>query len=204
MNWSIMPHSPSRESRLESVSPPFPQGALVILTEIAIRPTFGYPSIPSDASALLSQSPLRLSSPPNQLPIMITNTANEAGQIIQSLFPAPVPASNDTLLSTLSLLVGADRAQSIISSGLYPLGAGADGFRETFEKIVSDGLWRCSARDTARAWAKSGGRVWLGEWTKGTTYESNKGGGYCSQSGRVCHEVRPHPDHLYTCAGLMR
>jgi hypothetical protein len=31
----------------------------------------------------------------------------------------------------------------------------------------------------------------VGEWTKGSSYESNRGGGYCSQAGRVCHEVRP-------------
>lgn len=77
-----------------------------------------------------------------------------------------------------------------MGSGLYTLGSGDDAFRETFERIVSDGVWRCSARDFAKEWAKNGGRVWAGEWTKGISYESNKGGGYCSQKGRVCHEVR--------------
>lgn len=54
---------------------------------------------------------------------------------------------------------------------------------------MTDGVWRCLSQAFGKEWAKNGGRVWVGEWTKGVTYESNKGGEYCSQKGRVCHEV---------------
>jgi hypothetical protein len=55
--------------------------------------------------------------------------------------------------------------------------------------MVTDGIWKCPVRQVGREWAKNGGRVWVGEWTKGKEYASNRGGGYCSQKGRVCHEV---------------
>lgn len=206
-NWCRLRHSLSRAYPSASVSQlccPH-SSADAKLTSLAIRPTFGFPSIPFDPSAQLFHSSSRLSSPPNQLPILINSTANEAGQIVQSLFPAPVPPSNETLLQTLSLLVGPERAGVIVSSGAYPLGKGSDTFRETFERIVTDGVWRCSARDTARKWARDGGRVWVGEWTKGSSYVSNQGGGYCSEKGRVCHEVCPPLPlgrfRLAACAG---
>lgn len=66
---------------------------------------------------------------------------------------------------------------------------GEDEFRQTFERLVSDGVWRCPSRDFAGRWAEQGGKVWVGEWTKGVGYASNVGGGYCGQQGRVCHEV---------------
>jgi hypothetical protein len=131
-----------------------------------------------------------MSTRPNQLPILITSTANEAGQIIGGLFPSPIPASNETLASTLAFLVGPERTQTLLESGLYKFGKGDDAFRETFERLVSDGIWRCSARSAGREWAKNGGKVWVGEWTKGKTYDSNKDSGYCTANGRVYHEVR--------------
>lgn len=78
-------------------------------------------------------------------------------------------------------------------SGRYHLGSGGDIFRETFEKIISDGIWRSPARQVGREWAKNGGKVWVGEWTKGKGYVSNQAGGYCAEKGRVCHEVRLLP-----------
>ena len=77
----------------------------------------------------------------------------------------------------------------MVVSGKYRLGTGGDTFRETFEKIVTDGIWKCPARQAGREWAKNGGKVWVGEWTKGRAYVSNQDGGYCSEKGRVCHEV---------------
>jgi hypothetical protein len=155
----------------------------------AIRPTFNTPSIPLDPTSALYNQPGRLSTPPNQLPILLTTTSNEGGQIVNSLFPSPVPISNDTLLYTLSLLLGAERAGAIIQSGKYPIEGGDDAFRETFERMVTDGIWKCPVRQVGREWAKNGGRVWVGEWTKGKEYASNRGGGYCSRKERVCHEV---------------
>jgi hypothetical protein len=129
---------------------------------------------------------------------LITSTANEAGQIIDALFSTPIPASNSTLLSTLSFLMGEERAAALVVSGKYHLGSGGDTFRETLEKIVTDGIWRCPARQAGREWARGGGNVWVGEWTKGRTYASNQGGGYCLQDGRVCHEVRlPYHSHAW-------
>ena len=86
----------------------------------------------------------------------------------------------------------------MVVSGKYRLGTGGDTFRETFEKIVTDGIWKCPARQAGREWAKNGGKVWVGEWTKGRAYVSNQDGGYCSEKGRVCHEVCHALIHLGT------
>jgi len=141
-SWSRLHHSQYQVYPLESVSLPSSSNNewKADRSSDQIRPTFGRPSIPSDPSSLLFQSPNRLSSPPNQLPILITSTANEAGQIVQSLFPSPVPSSNSTLLSTLSFLVGEEKAAALMISGKYRLGTGGDAFRETLEKIVTDGI----------------------------------------------------------------
>jgi hypothetical protein len=119
---------------------------------------------------------------------MITTTKNEGGSAIQAFFPVPVPASNLTLAGTLASLVGPDRARTITAQRSYALGKGADMLRETMERIVTDGVWRCPNRDVAASWARGDGTVWVGEWVEGVTYPSNTGS-YCQASGRVCHEV---------------
>lgn len=164
-----------------------------------IRPTFGTTSLPRDPTSLLAASPQSLTYQPAALPLLLTTVRNEAGSVTQSLFPGPVAPSNTTLLFVLSSLVGPARAEAIIRSRLYPLppASGAqtddDAFREVFERIVTDGIWKCPSIDAATQWAKAGGKVWVGEWTTGVTYPSNQAeGGYCRKPGVVCHEVGSH------------
>lgn len=111
---------------------------------------------------------------------------------MQAMFPNPLPASNAILLKTLAGLVGEDRASKLANANArsYALdGNNGDAFRETLERIITDGTWRCPNRDVAAKWAESGGRVWVGEFVAGTTYPTNKDGDYCTKAGRVCHEV---------------
>jgi hypothetical protein len=120
----------------------------------------------------------------------MTTTKNEGGSAVQQLFPVPVPPSNKTLVSALTALVGEDRAEAIAKVPAYTSSVGgADGMRGTFEKIVTDGVWRCPNRAAARSWAKAGGKVWVAEWLAGSTYPTNIGS-YCQGADRVCHEVR--------------
>lgn len=103
-----------------------------------------------------------------------------------------MPINNQTYLGVLSGFVGQERASIIASSPPYALPASGQGredeFRQKFERLVTDGVWRCASRDFARRWAGAGGNVWVGEWTRGRRYVSNEGGSYCTGDG-VCHEV---------------
>ena len=160
----------------------------------AIRPTYGFASLPNDPTDSLFNSPSSLIVSPPSLPLLITTVKNEAGSVTERLFPDPVPLSSTTWSQSLSGLFGDDRAAAIVSSPYYILNSsgntGGDGFRETFERLATDGTWRCVNRDVARRWAADGGKVWVGEFRQGTTYPDNDiSDGYCEQAGRVCHEV---------------
>lgn len=195
------------QSELVAVAPQVIEGINVAegmspLTPLAeppvIRPTFGTASLPRDPTALLADAPQDLTLKPDSLPLLITIVKNEAGSVTQSLFPGPIPPSTPTLGYVLSSLIGAERAASIIDSPAYsfaPENKGSeDSFRELFERIVSDGVWKCPNLDAARQWAGAGGNVWVGEWARGSAYPSNQvPGGYCLKEGNVCHEVRYTP-----------
>ena len=107
----------------------------------------------------------------------------------QKLFPVAVPVSSNTMTSTLTALVGVDRAEALMASNEYAVSRQKDSMRSTFEAVVTDGVWRCPNRAVASAWANAGGIVWTGEFTEGATYPTNEGD-YCQAEGRVCHEVR--------------
>ncbi|KAK4690037.1 hypothetical protein P7C73_g12, partial [Tremellales sp. Uapishka_1] len=163
-----------------------------------IRPTYGTATLPSDPTSLLYSSPSTLTHPPSTLPLLLSTTANEAGSIIQEIFPSPIliqpETTNTTFFTYLTSLLGSARADALFNSSYYVLpnitgyGANNDAFRETFERLVTDGAWRSPNRDAGRQWAKSGGKVWIGEWRQGITYPDNQvENGYCL--GKVCHEV---------------
>ncbi|OCF40049.1 hypothetical protein I317_06124 [Kwoniella heveanensis CBS 569] len=166
-----------------------------------IRPSYNNPTLTSDPTVDLFNIPASLSNDPSSIALLLSTVSNEAGSALQATFPAPVPLSNDTYFASLSMIVNPDRAKIITSSAQYALpsvnssseagvyGQGGDMFRETYERAATDGIWRCPNRDVARAWSRAGGKVWVGEWTKGATYPTNQqSGGYCEQKGRVCHE----------------
>lgn len=153
-----------------------------------IRPTHSTSTIPYDPTPLLFGNPNGLFLPPSRLPLIITTARNEGGSAIQALFPVPIPLTNATLQTTLTGLVGRDRAAQIARKSAYTLEKSDDALRNNLERIVTDGVWRCPNRDVAGAWARAGGDVWVGEWEKGVTYPTNQGT-YCQADGRVCHEV---------------
>ncbi|WVQ93495.1 hypothetical protein IAU59_000569 [Kwoniella sp. CBS 9459] len=170
-----------------------------------IRPSYNNPTLTSDPTVDLFKIPSSLSNDPSSISLLLTTVSNEAGSALQSIFAAPVPLSNDTYLATLSAASSPDRAKIVTSSTQYALpptdssadgvyGPGGDLFRETYERAATDGIWRCPNRDVARSWSRAGGKVWVGEWTKGATYPINEqSGGYCKQRGRVCHEDDIYP-----------
>lgn len=168
---------------------------------LAIRPTWGTASLPTDHTSSLFNSPSDLTFTPNSLPLLITTVKNEGGSSISSIFPTHVPLSNDTYYATAAALIGTDRAETLVSSPYYALpsanssdsyGPDGDIFRETFERAVTDGTWKCPNRDVALKWKEAGGKVWVGEWRQGVSYPDN-GSGYCQKSGVVCHEDDIYP-----------
>ncbi|KAK1927610.1 Alpha/Beta hydrolase protein [Papiliotrema laurentii] len=164
----------------------------VPLAEV-ILPTYGTNIIPNDPTPILFNSPNSLPISTSDISLLMTTTKNEGGSAVQQLFPVPVPPSNKTLVSALTALVGEDRAEAIAKVPAYTSSVGgADGMRGTFEKIVTDGVWRCPNRAAARSWAKAGGKVWVAEWLAGSTYPTNTGS-YCQGADRVCHEDDIYP-----------
>jgi len=93
------------------------------------------------------------------------------------------------MATTLTALIGQKRAETLALTDAYAPPEGTNSMRNTFEAIITDGVWKCANRAVASAWAKAGGDVWVGEWLEGMSYPSNKGE-YCQAAGRVCHEVR--------------
>ncbi|WVF65861.1 hypothetical protein IAT40_000598 [Kwoniella sp. CBS 6097] len=171
-----------------------------------IRPSYNNPTLTSDPTVDLFNIPSSLSNDPSSIALLLSTVSNEAGSAVQASFEAPVPLSNNTYFATLSVAVNPDRAKVISASSRYALppadsptptglyGAGGDLFRETYERAATDGIWRCPNRDVARSWSRAGGKVWVGEWTKGATYPTNQQDeGYCKQKGRVCHEDDIYP-----------
>nr|XP_031858475.1 uncharacterized protein CI109_006120 [Kwoniella shandongensis]KAA5525547.1 hypothetical protein CI109_006120 [Kwoniella shandongensis] len=168
-----------------------------------IRPTYESVTLPQDPTKQLFDDPSTLTFPPSNLPLLITTVKNEGGSAAQGMFAKPVPIDPNTYYATLAALVGPQRAKSVVSNSHYALpnqtgyGARGDTFRESFDKAVTDGIWKCPNRDVASKWATAGGKVWVGEWEQGATYPGNADdGSYCSTQGRVCHE-----DDIYTTFG---
>ncbi|KAL0252305.1 hypothetical protein I308_101694 [Cryptococcus tetragattii IND107] len=166
-----------------------------------IRPTWGTATLPADPISSLFNSLSDLTFTPSSLPLLITTVKNEGGSAISSLFPTHVPLSNDTYYATAAALVGTDRAAALVSSPYYALpstnssdsyGPDGDTFRETFERAVTDGTWKCPNRDAALKWKEAGGKIWVGEWTQGVSYPDNDSG-YCQKTAVVCHEDDIYP-----------
>jgi hypothetical protein len=64
---------------------------------------------------------------------------------------------------------------------------GVDDLRALLVRIGTDAVWRAPSRDVARRWETRGGKVWVGEWTRGMSYRMIQGG--LCRDGMVCHEV---------------
>ncbi|RXK37208.1 hypothetical protein M231_05498 [Tremella mesenterica] len=155
-----------------------------------IRPTYNTLTLLADPTSELFTSPASLAHPPESLPLLITTVRNEAGSTVQSYYPSPVQVSNETYYNLLVEFLGPDRAQKIFNSGFYDLsyeGGDGDEFRELFELFVTDWVFRSPSRAVAREWAANGGKVWVGEFEKGSSYPDNTVG-YCQKEGVVCHE----------------
>jgi carboxylesterase type B len=100
----------------------------------------------------------------SSIPIIMTTVANEAGSVTSDVFQASSPnattlyttdAIGDEPLSMtqgLSIAFGDDRASVLANdTQVYPVDENVqDGFRETYETVSTDGLWRCSNQWNAR------------------------------------------------------
>ncbi|UZJ51230.1 hypothetical protein CBS101457_000550 [Exobasidium rhododendri] len=142
------------------------------------------------------------------IPTIMTTVANEAGTITAQYFEASHADATEltytdsdgqmeSLGDGLSLVFDAGRGENLAGdTQVYPFSSVQDGLRETYETVVTDGIWRCSTQYMAQHLAKNGGKVWLAQWNAGTTYPSNDNADYCTADGHVCHE-----DDIYTVFG---
>ncbi|WWC60394.1 uncharacterized protein I303_102966 [Kwoniella dejecticola CBS 10117] len=186
----------SAQEQLSNTAPLLVEG---LPLSMAIRPTFGNPTLPTDPTVSLFTDPSSL--PSSGIPLLLTTVRNEAGSAVSEIFPNPVPISADTYFAALAATINANRAQQLASSKAseYALpnatgyGEGGDVFRETYERAATDGIWKCPNWDVASQWSRMGGDVWVGEWTEGVTYPSNKDHQYCKTHSRVCHEDDIYP-----------
>ncbi|WOO83316.1 Para-nitrobenzyl esterase [Vanrija pseudolonga] len=154
---------------------------------LVFRPQYGTQTIPHDpTNALWSGNASRLSLDP-AIPVLATTVKNEAGYLVGVLIPVPIPASAQLANFTLRKVVGPERADVILTSGLYPLQEGLDGLRGTIDHVITDGAWHCVTRAMFRRWAGAGGRVYLGTFTRGLIYLYNAFNDYCRMPGVVCH-----------------
>ena len=160
---------------------------------VVIRPTYDTTTIPYDPTPQLFNNPNSLYLPPSNVPLLITTTLHEGGSAVQQAIPVALQGSLLSYTTSLATIFGTNRTQAIVDA--YELEEGADSLRQSLEKVATDGMWRCPNRAVASQWAAAGGKVWVGEWSVGSTYPDNKGT-YCQQSGRACHE-----DDLYPTFG---
>lgn len=155
---------------------------------LAIRPTYGTNTLPSDPTAAFFSDPSQLPVSPASTPLLITNTADEGAGVVASGLPGPVPLSQGTYANVLATILDPSRAATLSNpSGPYPLPStdSGDTLRNTLSHVVSDGAWRCPARSLAANYAGAGGQVYVAEWTAGVKYPLNAGVSLCN--GKVCH-----------------
>jgi carboxylesterase type B len=141
--------------------------------------------------------------------VIISSVQNELGSVTGSIFaPTAVNASllqyvgsNSTMdLSQASNMIFNDNrgCTAATDTSVYAVNeTQTDDLRMMFERIGTDGLWRCAAQHRASLMRQNGyTNVYLVEWQVGSTYISNEGNEYCTQNGRVCHE-----DDIYVIFG---
>lgn len=158
------------------------------------RPQFNTTTLPVDPVSALFNDPSSLAANVSSLPVLMTYTRNESGYVVDSFIAGPQLANAFVYNFTINRLLGADRAKALLDSGEYPLVAGPDGMRTSLEITLTDAVWRCVSHAVAATYAAAGGKIYIGEWTEGTTYSfNNETGGYCTTSGAVCHSDDVYP-----------
>lgn len=115
-------------------------------------------------------------------PVLVTTVAQEAGFAIYMNNP---PLTQSNLTDNCEATFGADRTNTILSSGFYPPASDA---RVQLQAIGTDYLWKCSSWTFARNWAAHGGTAYVGEYVVGATYPGNEAASFCTQPGVVCHQ----------------
>ncbi|KAL1405738.1 hypothetical protein Q8F55_007408 [Vanrija albida] len=151
------------------------------------RPQYGTQTIPHDPTNALWAGNLSRLAINTSIPVLATTLKNEAGYLVGVLLPVPIPASSQLANFTLRKLMGQERANTVLESGLYPLQAGPDGLRQTIDYIITDAAWHCVTRSLFRRWAAAGGKAYLGTFTRGLPYLFNANNDYCVLPGVVCH-----------------
>lgn len=158
----------------------------------AFRPTFSTDTIPNNPMDSLWNNPSALAFNPSNVPLLITTVANEGGDLTHTMFNNAVPLipqAPGIMLQAVSAAVGPQRANTLVNTAPYALPATSDdpeAFRSHLERTITDLVWRCATRATAQKWAAAGGKVFIGEWNKGTKFPNNIAAKFCN--GKVCHQ----------------
>lgn len=134
-------------------------------------------------SSLDSTSPF----PAVSKPILLSNVADEAGYVIYSSFPNPIPAAE--YVAAVNASLGQSRYETLIGFPDYALESTAyNDYRSQLEIISTDWVWRCATWTFARNWVSNGGTAYVGLYTVGVSYPGNSAVSFCTESGVVCHQ----------------
>lgn len=162
-----------------------------------IRPSYGTSSLPNDPTSSLYYNVGALTITPSSVPMLITNTKDEAGAILAQYYPNPINSNttDDQLNTALSYMIGnyrANQVANIYNTTYIPFGINDD-FRKTLTHVMTDIMWRCPARTLGAKYAAAGGKVYVGEFRQGATYALNAGADICTAAGAVCHQDDIYP-----------
>ncbi|CAK9785479.1 alpha/beta-hydrolase [Cutaneotrichosporon oleaginosum] len=144
------------------------------------RPTYGTPTIPKEPTGELFNNPGGLTFSPASVPMLLTTVADDGAHVFTNSEMNFLAFRN-----ILARLVGPAGLQVILTTPTYNITADNTDKRPAFTKILTDGAWRCAAREVARKWAGAGGQVYVGEFREGIHYPLNDQYPYCA--GKVCH-----------------
>ncbi|BEJ16038.1 hypothetical protein CspHIS471_0506430 [Cutaneotrichosporon sp. HIS471] len=155
------------------------------------RPQFNTTTLPVDPVSAIFYNPSSIAANISTLPVLLSYTRNESGFTIDGFIAGAQIANAFVFNLTINKLLGTERAKAFLDAGVYPLVPGPDGMRTSLEIPLTDAVWRCISLAVGQKYAAAGGKVYVGEWTKGTGF--NAPGGYCSRPGAVCHSDDIYP-----------
>lgn len=162
-----------------------------------LNPVYGTASIPSDPVAALVSGKGQLAVNPQNMPLFLSSTKDEAAYFISGY--KKTPSLQDLPYASIwggkqefnDMMAGrcANGYDIKLPQDYWTDPTDTDTTRVTASRAFTDGLFRCSGRTVASSWAKKGGQAFVAEFTKGAPflYSQTTGSTFCDD--KVCHGV---------------
>lgn len=166
-------------------------------TDLYLNPVYGTASIPSDPSAALVSGKGQLAVDPENMPLFLSTTKDEAAFAVSGFYKDPIFQGYVQMFgiggTTEYRQLMANRCANgfdLTSLDTYQRKSSvADNVRGTVSLAATDGYYRCAGRTVASSWAKKGGQAFVAEFTKAAPflYSQSSGSNFCDD--KVCHGV---------------